>query len=267
MRKLVENLSAVPNAPRHVIRSGLWSSVPGRMISGWILSGLGSMFLLTLVVIQFLSRPGHLFPDLPLNRNAVAAIGKVEGLERKSKSRSPNSDIYRLDFSFVTSEGETWNGYCYTKLPQVEPGDAVEVEYWPENPSLARIRGTSAAGIHFWFFPFPLAMALAGGVLLISAYRGIGRIRRVLAQGQVSSGSITDVSLKKSVKVNKISPWQLTYKFRTPRGAMGKGQALVFPDSRDYSCPPCQPGAACVVVYDGQDPRTNSLVFDGDFGV
>ncbi|MCP4064321.1 MAG: DUF3592 domain-containing protein [Gammaproteobacteria bacterium] len=236
------------------------------MISGWVFFGLGFMFLLSLVVIQFLSRPWTLFPDLPLDRDGVAAVGTVKTLVKKSNSRSPDSDIYRLDFSFATLEGETRNGYCYTKLPQVQPGDAVEVEYCPENPSLARIKGTSAAGIQFWLFPFPSAMAVAGLVLLISAFRGIGRNRRVLAQGEVSLGSITDVSLKKSIKVNKISPWQLVYRFRTARGAMGQGQTLVFPDSRDYRSPPCQSGAACVVVYDGEDPRNNTLVFDGDFG-
>lgn len=262
----ISSRDELPDPPRIVKRKGLWKSVPGRWISGWVLLGLGLSFCITIIVMQYRSRPGSFLPDITINQSLQESDGKVTAVILASKARSRTDDTYRIEFLFELARSEPIPGFCYTKRPMMSEGDMVWVEYCAADPELARIKGTNAGVVSLVFFPLIGGMTLIGLLLLLSAYLTINGMRTTLVHGKAVMAKVTKVALLKSVKVNNISPWQIAYSFmfRSQR-YIGKGYS--FPKNKQDTSPPININDTCVVLYDIGNPKQNALVFESDFEI
>ncbi|MBO1321700.1 DUF3592 domain-containing protein [Acanthopleuribacter pedis] len=218
-----------------------------------------------LITIQLKSRPGHLFPDVTIDADVRSAPGRVLEITRKASAKGRQSDTFRIDFIFRDEQQVEHEGYSYAKRFRIPAEEHVTIEYSASEPWLSRVSGSHAAGIHAAVFIVPVLKLWIGLGLLWYAFASIAIRKKLLREGTLATGNITEVDHNTSVKVNGMSPWRIRYVFEDKEGVAGSGTIMTFPKTRLSTEPPAEIGTPCVVLYDRNQPERNTLVMEGDF--
>lgn len=262
MAQIVRDFRTIPpNRPRTVKRKSQWHCSPKAWIAGWVLTVLGSVFLISVSVIQYQSRPAAFFPDSWIDANPGQSEGVVTDVAVVLASQRPGFDTFRVDFLFQV-DGESYKGYAYGQNIELEQRDKVMITYDITSPEIARAEGTRASAIPVKLFFIGLLPTLFGGAFLLMAFMRIYQLRRVLARGKVGEATVVTVTQNKAVSAGKQHPWVVTYHFKVD--GTFSGTASIFPQG-DSADPPCEANELLPVVYLSHDPQHNSLVLRGDF--
>ena len=153
------------------------ASSSGIAINGWlVLGGLG--FAAFGMIFVYLFFPFHLQRSLALDMGKPATTTGTVVKTEKSCMTSNDEPVYPVRFRFLApveksdsaagvEEGVNIEGRCYSDGRSFDAGESVPVEYLPDRPTIARIRGCNLdpAG-YFGLFTviFPLAGFIVAGV-------------------------------------------------------------------------------------------------------
>ena len=255
----------VPRAPRSVFRRNLWHQAPGIWICGLVFTILALVSGLTLLIIQWIARPGFFLADIQLDRASIIAEGRVTGLKLSSSGRSRSGDTYRVDFTFSLPDGSTIQGYSFLKRPDLQTGDPVTVEHLADDPTLARIVGTYAAAVPTPLLWLPISMGSVGLFFLMLIRLRSQALRRLLSDGDACLAKVTDISLNRRLRVNGMHPWRFTYRFHAGASGASEGQTQWFPADRKTTQPPISVGDQVVILFQRNHPDNNTIVWASDF--
>ena len=234
-------------------------------ICGLVFTILAVVSGLTLLIIQWIARPGFFLADIQLDRASIIAEGRVTGLKLSSTGRSRSGDTYRVDFTFPLPDGSTTQGYSFLKRPDLQAGDPVTIEYLPDNPTLARIAGTYAAAVPTPLLWLPVSMGSVGLFFLILIRFRVQALRRLLSEGDTRLAKVTDISLNRRLRVNGIHPWRFTYRFQAGPSGASEGQTQWFPTDRKMTQPPISVGDQVVILVLRNHPDHNTIAWASDF--
>ncbi len=200
--------------PRHTVPPDMRR----RAMRGWpfILGLVGwGLFLLGLPMV-FLFAPQRQAEERALNgRAALTSEARVTRVE-ETGNRVNNVRVYRYEFTFQSADGANHAGYSFTSGRVHEPAAPVEVEYLPDNPSAARIRGSrlSPFGGTAWFGAIH---PLVGAALVAVAWVGRRRRQALLVNGHFAAGRVTSIE-ETSIRINRQPAFKVFVTFAHERG-------------------------------------------------
>lgn len=260
MDVLVRDVRQVPGRTRAVYRRSLWKVRPGLWVAGWVLFGQGLSFCVVMGVVLFMARSDSLIPDVVIDAEHAVVAGVIDEVRVNHRGRS-DQVTWRVLFSYEV-DGVSYAGYAFGKQRLWEPGDEVAVSYARSRPGLSRIEGTRAGIMPAWVLWFCGGFLVAGLVLLFFAWRAMGRLRSVLAEGRAVPCVVTSVRLHRGTKINNKSPWVIRFSYRA-EGQNFMGKAQLFQEQRDDPAP-CAVGDELVALYHPHHPQRHALVYASD---
>lgn len=140
---------------------------------GWTFGLFGGLLILSgtmLLVLFGLAGVGTPHGDLALDERAALAVGEVQETE------DVGGRLFRVRFTFRDAAGARHTGMCYAETPP-RPGEHT-VEYLPEDPSVARLRGARRSVTGVW-------QRIAIGVLLLPGVALLGWWLRTAMRARV----------------------------------------------------------------------------------
>ncbi len=262
MAILLEDIRDIPERPRPVLKGSSTGTEMGLKIAGWVLVAIGTVLLTFIIFDQLSDRPGSLFPDYSLDAGSRATTGTIELVEPKS---GKGSKYQKIHFYFKTETGATQKGFSYAVRPQMSEGNTADIEYHPTNPSLSRIKNTSAARIPVYMFIGFSSILIIGFPMLFMGYRLSGIKMRTLKDGEIAEAIIRDTAKDKSRGTAPHHPLVVSYQFNDFTGMVlsGKGYLRYDPADPDKGLP--QPGDKCLIAYDRENPARNMLLTNESF--
>ena len=184
------------------------------------------------------------------------AQGRVTGREFREDPEDDDHD-YILLYEFTPSTGgdriEGQSEVSAEYWEERQAGHSVEIQYLPDDPAVSRIAGTGD-----WLGPI-LAGVLGGvgvaigAVLLLFAWRGAARERRLLAVGIPVSAEIVSHE-RTSYEVNDVAQWRVVYQYADPLGRTHLGRS---PHMDPHAAHQWQVGTSVPVRYDPMQPETS----------
>jgi hypothetical protein len=133
-----------------------------QLIIGWSLALVFCVGGVVLIVLGW----GRYVDSREFVAGALSAPGEVVGFEKYDApgSISPRDDIHYAMVRYETGEGKEvrFRGPSRDGLVDLEPGEEVEVLYYPDEPQKARV--DSFMGL---WFPATLLLGLGAGAILI----------------------------------------------------------------------------------------------------
>lgn len=141
--------------------------------------------------------PWALFEEFDLDRRAVAAEGQVTRVVFSGRAVGANlldrrQRIYRVEFSYIGPLGQRHSAASLA-ISSPNPGDRIDIEYDPEYPAVARVRGGFLVAGHYWA---GLWACLLPAFLVFGLwnYRYWKRQRhRLLSDGRLTEGRIQQI--------------------------------------------------------------------------
>lgn len=168
---------------------------------GCVLAGFGLMFILVGCVAMYFFFPPRLVEAYQISGSElVAARGTVEQSEKTIYShgsgnrhrKNQGRRVYRHEFSFVTEQGDRHTGYCFSSKKSLKAGSSVRIEYLPDDPSIARIKGSDLNP--FGLLPvFVLVFPGVGFCVLFFPWRNRRRRLRLLREGTFTFAEISNI--------------------------------------------------------------------------
>ena len=99
-----------------------------------------------------------------------------------------------------------------------------------------------------------LVLLIVGVPVLLWRYIAARHMAKIFRLGEVTSGNVISVQLKRTVRVNRRHPWVISYQFRTV-GREYSGRYATFSSSSAE----LQPGQLVYVLYLQDNPERNIL--------
>lgn len=131
-----------------------------------------------------------------ISEPAAASLGKIMEVERRKGSKGSIVHVYRFQFKPVDraeANDPPVEGVCFCDDPIASPGQAVRIEYIPDEPKISRLPGCRLN-------PFPLASLIALPVIAgITALfpLGILRYKKRWMQRMLTLGTVTPAIIEK----------------------------------------------------------------------
>ncbi|MCK5945126.1 MAG: hypothetical protein KAI24_24265 [Planctomycetes bacterium] len=197
-------------------------------------------------------------PTLLANGEVTKVLDSVEFDDR------PWNDIrYRFDY-----RGSTLYGGSFVAAGSYAVGDPVQVELLEQDPNVNRAIGGTLHIDRRWLYAqfWIVALVTPGALILLGWLTGVFQLRQVLAHGDVSVGTVTDVR-----KVRYVLPEMLrvTYEFRDHRARLRKNRHWVRArgalGTRLQSWSSSARREALPVLHDRRLPHWNRLLLPEDF--
>jgi len=178
--------------------------------------------------------------------------GMIVGVEATNFSENERT-VYRYDFRFRTRDGERITAHSYSTAYRGSAEERAMVEYVPEQPAIARLRGTRLSLTPIW------VPAMVGSFFLIgAAFFGASTVRglrqlAILRWGKVAGAQILSQA-HTGVRINEVPVIKYVYEFDTSDGRnyVGESRALPTPHLGDEAEEP--------VVYLPSNPERSMLV-------
>lgn len=188
---------------------------------------LGTGFILPGILALFFIFPVHIADELSLDLKAPSVTqGTVLQTER-THVKVNHSPTYSVRFRFFAPELPTKpsaeskdarqiEGQCYVRGREYAAGESIEIEYNPERPTVARIRGGSLdimgyAGAAFVTFP------LIGLIVPFFLWRRRAQKIGLLRDGRFATGRVIAVE-KTLVHVNNQPRYRIRVQFAAEEG-------------------------------------------------
>lgn len=181
---------------------------------GWFLLGFGSIFAWGFAGnadVSFL-RGGGVVTD---TQGIVTAIEETSFSEGGS-DHSDGTPVYAYSFEFETPDGAPQRGTSYRTGRGPAEGARVTIEYDPDAPDAARIKGMRRAPFSA-FVLFVLILPLAGVVLIAVRWRKGGRAMHLLKNGHLALGKLVSKTAT-NTRVNKRTVYRLTFEYEANDG-------------------------------------------------
>ncbi len=151
---------------------------------GWIFFGFGLIFFWVFA----------LNADLASFLRFRGALETTPGVIVESEETGASENdvrIYKHQYAFQWN-GADYTGVSYARGHQVEPGAQVTVEFARGDPSVSRIQGMRRTMFGPWAI-FVVIFPLIGLVFILVSVRGNLRAARLLAQGQLTTGTLVTI--------------------------------------------------------------------------
>lgn len=124
------------------------------MLIGWIFLGVGLLFLYVFDVPET-AQSLWSFRQNQENIHTTGVVHKIETTNTKINKQR----LYAIHYSFVSVEGNFFEGITKAVRPLPQENEKVEIEYVPHKPTISRIKGLKDGGmvaIMFFLFIFPI---------------------------------------------------------------------------------------------------------------
>lgn len=197
----------------------------------------------------FLILDGGPWRDALLDRHAAVANARVTGT-RPTSGRVNGRRVQEIDYTFQDSAGADHQGKIGTTdsalLQQATIGQALPVEYDPEQPSRNRLRGTKISIFGMFVF-MPMAFAAVGLVLVGIALVDLRRRRTIYINGAVAAGVVERVE-KTTMRQNRRRIQRVFYKFSADSGPITNSFTTFLEPAV---------GTSLWILYDPNDPTRN----------
>lgn len=174
---------------------------------GVVLLGLGSILVSTFF-------PTRLLDEYRLRMTTAQTTGEVIRVSQLAVSEN-NVHVYQYDFAYYPRDGTRRFGTAYSTGRRFDEGTSVIVEYLPEQPTIARIRGcrlsrfsSGAAGV--------VIMPLTGIGFLWFWQRMREKNRNLLTHGVFALGEIESVEAT-GTRINNQRVYRVNVTF-APKG-------------------------------------------------
>jgi hypothetical protein len=208
------------------------------------------------------------FTDLLLNRSHSTVIATVLAKKLITSVHAGSEHPWRIDFHFERPDGKAVTAWGYTYDQELgnhlTPGDPIEVEYDPADPSRVRPVGGYAQPTPLWVSLLVLGLlgvqALIGAGMMAGAMLLARRQQKLLAYGVGTEAEVLQVRCVKSINFGSKHPYDVHYRFRDQYGASVVGR------NRTYSYAWAEalvPGEKVGIVFNPCDPRENALWLHG----
>lgn len=191
----------------------------GGMVSqmGWLFLGFGLIFVWVFAVNVDFSGPLRLIMRQVETRGQVTAIEDTN-ISEGGDDDSPGTPIYRILYRFAGPGGRTLEGESFSVGTDLQPGDAVRVEYAASNPENSRIAGLRQAPLPL-FGMFVIIFPLIGLVMVVySLMEGIKGIQ-LLRGGELAQATLISAE-PTSMSVNNRPVVRLTFDFTDADGRL-----------------------------------------------
>jgi hypothetical protein len=213
---------------------------------------IGAIFLIAGLLFTLVFTSGYRpIDDLRLALSRTTARGMVTGVSETGATEN-DEPVYIFEFAFTTSREEKMTGRSYFTGKRWSVEDAVAIEYVPEEPAIARIKGARTSTFAPWVL-FVLIFPAVGVALFGSA--AIGGLRQValLRHGAVADARILSTR-PTGTTVNDTPVLEYSYEIRTGAGEIFNGSAKALSSDRigDEENEPA--------LYLPSDPNRSTLV-------
>jgi hypothetical protein len=195
-----------------------------------VTGSLGAIFLITGLVFTIVFTQGYRPVDeVRLALSQTTARGIITSV---SETNSTENDVpvYEYGFAFTTSRGQEVTGRSYFTGERWGAKTSVTIEYVPEEPAIARIKGARLSMFMPWVL-FVLLFPAIGAVMFGWATIGGWRQVALLRHGEVADARILS-QRPTNVEINGRPVIEYFYEFRTGAGETFNGSAKALPSER-----------------------------------
>jgi hypothetical protein len=181
---------------------------------GWFVLGFSSIFVWTFGAnadLSFLTFRGEV-------QKAIAEVTKVEETGASENKQKVMASHYQYSVA-----GRPFTGIAYATGSSLDPGQKVEVEFKPDDPSRSRVPGFRRA----MFGPFVLFILVFPAVAIGLIYGGwrMGRRRNhALEHGLLANGKLIARN-PTNITVNKQPVWEYVFEFTARDGRRHQAKA------------------------------------------
>jgi hypothetical protein len=249
MESLLDQLRsrALTDAPRRVPLLVRVRVLFGGQLSqmGWFFLGFGMIFFWVFARHADLTSWTRFHGKLATAEGIVTDSRDTGASEGGSKG-SRGTPIYEIEFKFVVDDRE-YQGVSYATGRQLRARQKVTVEYVPDKPQFARIRGMRADE----FTPvvlFVTIFPLVGLVAVVFSLRQGLKSCNLLEHGAQTTGNLISKE-ETDVRVNSRQVYKFTFSFKTPDGALHNAVSKTHLVER-FENPTAEP-----LVYDPKNPE------------
>lgn len=244
------------NPPRHVPRAIYRKATADSLL---FIMLLGFIFFAQGLAMAWIFFPRRLPDDARISARGTVGTGVVLQVHT-TRMNENNRRVVRYVFEFRGPDGSQRTGTCYSSTTRYEQGAFVEVEYLPDDSSVARLRGCRLS-VFGWGAAIVALLPAAGFFMMAFAARSRLRIRHLLTHGQFALGRATRIK-ELPIQVNKQTVWQVTIAFQVA-GRVHEFNYRVRGDSKVESLRKKVEAAATVgLLYDPANPARALLVDD-----
>ncbi len=195
-----------------------------------VTGSLGAVFLIMGLVFTIVFTQGYRPVDeMRLALSQTTARGIITSV---SETNSTENDVpvYEYGFAFTTNRGQELTGRSYFTGEQWGANSSVTIEYVPEEPAIARIKGARLSMFMPWVLfvlLFPAIGALMFGWATIGGWRQV----ELLRLGEVADARILSRH-PTNVEVNGQPVIEYSFEIRTGTGETFNGSAKALPSER-----------------------------------
>ncbi|MBK1881638.1 hypothetical protein JIN85_04390 [Luteolibacter pohnpeiensis] len=194
-----ELMEFLQSAPPRLVPAGFTKAIPDRK-EVWGKVIFGAMFLILGSVFTLIFVPKNYIQQLSILRGpSTEVVGTV--LDSTETSQSENEvKVWETTFQYRAEDGKEREGTVFRTGGGWDPNDRVRVIYLNRDPEKALIKGTRLDP----FGPaasFVLIFPIAGLGLLLTAFKGRKRNKKLLRDGWVAQAMVADIN-KQSLRVN-----------------------------------------------------------------
>ena len=262
----------IPDPPRAIPKSFFLRRMRAMFFCGILFTALG-VGLAGGLSVFFWVLGGYTWPtdDVALNRSHASATATITEKQSISHINVESKHPWKVRFRFTDAEGRTVEavGFTYDQsFGNKAPGDTMEVEYDPAEPTRARPVGGSAAVLSLWAYLLGLALLgpdLVIGVVLLLLVRLRARGERILlAYGTGAEAEVARVKRLRHIRFGTQNPYDVYYDFTDHLGHRVAGRDRTY----HYAwAEALKPGERVGVVYNPRAPAANVLwLHGGDSG-
>jgi hypothetical protein len=221
---LSNRISRLAPPPRPVPLAVICSAMFG--VAGW----LGAIFLTTGLGFTIVFTQGYRPVDEM--RLALAQTTAQGIITTVSETNSTENDVpvYEYGFAFTTNSGQRVTGRSYFTGDRWGANTSVTIEYVPEEPAIARIKGARLSLFMPWVL-FVLLFPAIGAAMFGWAAIGGWRQVALLRHGEVADARILS-QRPTNVEINGRPVIEYFYEFRTGAGETFNGSAKALPSER-----------------------------------
>jgi len=195
-----------------------------------VTGSLGAIFLISGLVFTLVFTSGiRPLDELRLALSRTTARGIVTSISRTNATEN-DVEVYEYGFTFTTRREEKVAGRSYFTGRRWPVRAAVTVEYVPEEPAIARIKGARMSTFTPWVL-FVLIFPAVGAVLFGSAAIVGGRQAELLRYGAVADARILS-ERSTGLTINDTPVIEYSYEIRSSAGEIFHGKSKAMPDGR-----------------------------------
>jgi Protein of unknown function (DUF3592) len=188
---------------------------------------LGAIFLISGLCFTIVFTQGYRpIDDVRIAVSQTTSQGVVTDV---TQTNSTENDVwvYQYDFAFTAKNGKHVTGRSYSTGERWSVGDRVTIEYVPEEPSIARIKGARSSLFAPWVLFVLVFPAVGAGMFGWTAFSGLRQVR-LLRYGEVADARILG-RRPTNVEVNGAPVMAYSYEIRTKTGETFNGTAKSLP--------------------------------------